>query len=61
MTDIPLDEKGAPDLQRLVKAVGGYNLITPAIWKAFDKATADYQARQHRRELRPFLARKPAR
>jgi hypothetical protein len=60
MTDIPLDDNGAPDLQRLVRQVGGYNLITPAIWKAYDEAMAAYQNKL-RRGLRSNLVRKQSR
>jgi hypothetical protein len=61
--DIPLDERGAPDLQLLVRQLGqaaaaaggeeydprnkrehgGYQYMTPAIWKAFDEAMTAYQ------------------
>lgn len=49
MTDIPLDARGAPDLQQLVQNVGGYDKITSEMWKAFDHAMADYQARHRYR------------
>jgi hypothetical protein len=64
--DIPLDERGAPELQLLVRKLGeaaaaargeaydpahaGYPRITPDIWKAFDEAMAEYQHRPHHHE-----------
>jgi hypothetical protein len=71
-TSIPVDERGAPDLQLLVRQLGqaaakargeeydprnkrehgGYQYITPAIWKAFDAAMATYQ-QAHRAGLAP--------
>ena len=45
MTDIPWDERGAPDLQELVRAAGGYGNITSKMWKAFDNAMSEYRAR----------------
>jgi hypothetical protein len=66
--DIPLDERGAPDLQLLVRQLGqaaaaargeeydprnkrehgGYQYITPPMWKAFDQAQRRWQ--QQRRD-----------
>ena len=45
MTDIPLDERGAPDLQLLVRQVSGYNKITTEMWAAFDEAMKQYRLR----------------
>ena len=43
---IPLGPEGAPDLQALVRACGGYNKITPEIWAAWDHANAEWQERR---------------
>jgi hypothetical protein len=44
---IPLDELGAPDLQLLMRELGGYANITPETWAAFDAAMAAYRAERH--------------
>jgi hypothetical protein len=52
---IPLDNNGAPDLQLLVRATGGYQAITPELWAAFDQAMARYQSDFQRRGLAPYF------
>lgn len=41
----PLDERGVPDLQELVRLAGGYDKITSEMWKAYDNAMAEYYSR----------------
>jgi hypothetical protein len=51
MTDefaIPHNELGQPDLQMLVRQCGGYHRITPELWRAWDRANAEYQERRRR-------------
>ena len=38
---IPLDAQGARDLQALVQQCGGYHLITPETWAAWNRAIAE--------------------
>jgi hypothetical protein len=42
---VPLDKRGAPDLQLLVQQVGGYDKITTEMWVAFDYAMKQYRLR----------------
>lgn len=42
---IPLNHLGQPDLQKLVAQYGGYNMIPPKAWEAWDRETADYYKR----------------
>ena len=37
------DERGVPDLQKLVAIFGPYDKITPEAWVQWDQANADYQ------------------
>jgi hypothetical protein len=41
---IPHNEFGQPNLQALVRQCGGYDKITPELWAASDRATAEWQA-----------------
>lgn len=38
MITIPADEDGMPDLQMLVRQVGGYGKITVEMWQAYESA-----------------------
>ena len=40
------EEDPAPDLQKLVRRLGGYSAITPQVWRKWDRANADWQARR---------------
>jgi hypothetical protein len=40
------EEDPAPDLQKLVRRHGGYSAITPQVWRKWDRANADWQARR---------------
>jgi hypothetical protein len=41
------DDDPAPDLQKkLVRRHGGYSAITPQVWRKWDRANADWQARR---------------
>jgi hypothetical protein len=40
------DEDPAPDLQKLVRRQGAYSAITPQLWRRWDRANADWQARR---------------
>jgi hypothetical protein len=54
MTDelaIPHNDLGQPDLQMLIRQCGGYHKITSELWRAWDRANAEYQER--RRRMRP--------
>jgi hypothetical protein len=42
---IPLNEAGCPDLQALVRQYSGYDKITPELWAAWDRATAEARRR----------------
>ena len=42
----PADEDLPPDLQKLVRRHGGYSAIAPQIWRKWDRANADWQARR---------------
>ena len=46
-----------PDLQKLVRAHGGYDRITPEAWAEFDELNRQYQT-SRRAGLRPSLPRK---
>jgi hypothetical protein len=37
--NVPLDDAGHPDLQKLVELCGGYHRIDARAWQAFDRAT----------------------
>jgi hypothetical protein len=43
---IPCDAQGCPDLQELVRLLGGYPEITPEDWQEFDRLTAAWHARR---------------
>jgi len=52
MTDALLNnELRQPDLQMLIRQCGGYHRITPELWRAWDRANAEYQERCRR--IRP--------